>query len=370
MTAQYAAHRRGAAAARSRCRPQAHQPRAWGSATLAGGDWQCLISPNDSPWSLCEQQTRSRAWRARRSHRASGSGTGSGGAGRSLWRAPLISLALVVAACGVTLGLINTSTIRPGALDFKALVKASPRQVFAIDAEAPYAWRQPGVLLSTVHQAATLTVPGLGRLEYWLADSTNHWICRAIRLPDGSWIGTNNKYDIGGLVPGCLRPDCEGCAIHVDGFNAYETAIQVPIDGRAWLLFDGTAPTTGHPTAVRDLISGATAPIVDHRYFLIAIPARVCKHGNDWCTPRARFQLGTVNKAGRTLVGTRTSTRLTRRHLLRRWGFAALVAALGIAACEAATRSDDPSRQRSGLRPALWPTGSATNRLAQMSNGL
>lgn len=214
-------------------------------------------------------------------------------------RALVISAALLIAACGTTLGLLNTSTIRPKARDFKRLYKASPRTVFAIDAQAPYAWRQPGVLLGTVHLATTLTLPGLGRLEYWLADSTKHWLCRAIRLPDGSWIGTQNKYDIGGLVPGCIPPDH---VFHVNGFSDIETDIDALIDGQAWILLDGTAPTTGHPSAVRDLVSGATAPIVDRRYFLIAIAAHAVRCGNGWCLPHARYQLATVDQAGVVLV--------------------------------------------------------------------
>ena len=76
-------------------------------------------------------------------------------------RALVISAALLLTACGTTLGLLSTSTIRPGARNDKQLDKASPRTIFAIDAQAPYAWRQPGVRLSSVHLASTLTLRGL-----------------------------------------------------------------------------------------------------------------------------------------------------------------------------------------------------------------
>jgi hypothetical protein len=84
--------------------------------------------------------------------------------------------------------------------------------------------------------------------------------------------------------------------------NDNETDIDAPIDRRAWILLDGSAPSTGHPTAVRELLSGATAPIVDHRYILMAIPAHATRCVTAWCLPHARYQLATIDKAGAVLV--------------------------------------------------------------------
>lgn len=223
-------------------------------------------------------------------------------------RAAALVVAALVTACGATL-LIDKSAQRPIVHQFspQRLAAASPREVFRVDAQAPFAWRQPGVLLDTVRQVATITVPGLGELQYWVADSTHHWLCAAMRLPDGSWIGTANKYQIGGSVPGCLPPppNCNGCP-NLHGFDLLDTPI-LPIGRRGtWMLFYGSVPTTGHPTAIRDLRTGLTAPIVAGRYVAIVLPAhvsrqRVGKHWS-WDWPRGPFKLATVTASGKILT--------------------------------------------------------------------
>jgi hypothetical protein len=223
-------------------------------------------------------------------------------------RGAAVLVAALVAACGATLA-INRSAQRPIAQQVspQQLATAGPRQVFRIDAQAPFVWRQPGVLLNTVRQIATITVPGLGRLQYWIADSTHHWLCTAMRLPDGSWIGTANRYHIGGSVPGCLPPPptCTGCP-DLHGFDLLEADI-LPIgrDG-TWRLFYGAIPTAGHPTAIRELTTGLTAPVLAGRYVALLLPAHASQHGTGphrfWSIPTGPSNLATVTSSGTALA--------------------------------------------------------------------
>jgi hypothetical protein len=156
------------------------------------------------------------------------------------------------------------------------------------------------VIPQTVHRAATFTVPGTGRFEYWIARSRpKGWLCTALRQPDGTWadLGTpHDKYQISGPVPGCGTLPWNDAR----GFSYYPTTITAP-RGRTWRLVYGYVPRTGHPLEVRDRISGVTAPLGDGRYFAIVIPycqGRSC----DRPAPFAWFQLQTLDASGRVLV--------------------------------------------------------------------
>ncbi len=217
---------------------------------------------------------------------------------RRLGTRGLALLAGAVALCGAG-----------GAVGAVQLVSshASPKVLFKAD-PADQSSRRPGhtggtgqtVIPKTVHLAATFTVPKVGRFEYWIALSRpSGWLCTAIRQPDRTWadLGTpHDKYQIGGPMPGC------GTLPWNDdhGFTYDSTYVPAP-SHRLWRLVYGYVPTTGHPVAVRDRISGVTVPVGDGRYFAIVIPycqGRSCNRP----APFAWFQLQTLDASGRVLV--------------------------------------------------------------------
>jgi hypothetical protein len=201
----------------------------------------------------------------------------------------LLGAAIVLTAAGGTAGAIGLGVFS----------HASPAALF----KGNPAGRFPGIPHQTVNpqtirRAATFTVPGVGRFEYWIALSRQGWLCNAIRQPDGTWAAlVNDMYQLGGPVPGCGGWSWHDSA----GFAYYPASIQHR--GTTWRIVYGYAPTAGHPVTVRDTVHGATARIGDGRYFAIVIP--FCKGRT--CSlrvprPGSGFRLQTLDASGRVLV--------------------------------------------------------------------
>jgi hypothetical protein len=213
---------------------------------------------------------------------------------RHRWLGLLAAAAVLIGAGGAA-----------GAIKLGALIDASPKALFEADPQGQYPGL-PGqitrgsgqtVIPSTVRQATTFTVPGVGNFEYWIALSRpKGWLCGAIRQPDGTWADLGKNSLLGGPVPGCGAMDWQDA----HGFDYYPSYVDGP-HHRIWRLVYGYAPTTGHPVEVRDRISGASARIGDGRYFAIVIP--YCQgRGCDRSAPFVWFQLQTLDASGRVLV--------------------------------------------------------------------
>jgi hypothetical protein len=204
---------------------------------------------------------------------------------------PLLSaLVVVTGAAAATTSVIGLTQLE----------HAKPRQLFIANPAHmfPHTPNQT-VIPHTVSRAATFTVAGAGRFEFWIAPSRKGWLCEAIHQPDGTWadLGARaDRYQISGPVPGC-----EGVPWRDrEGFSYYPTMIATRRGG--WRIVYGYAPTAGDPVTIRDRISGATAAIGAGRYFAIVIP--LCRRAG--CLHRLTFpryfQLETLNAAGRVLI--------------------------------------------------------------------
>ena len=149
-------------------------------------------------------------------------------------------------------------------------------------------------------------MPGVGEAQYWTGQATHHGICVGLRLPGGVWAGSYNRFELGGPVPGCVyrfSPDPKSGWIPQRGF--YEVEYQA---GGRWpgRITIGTVPDVGKPVIVRDVYSGATARVIDGRYFAILIPP---SHGQ-WGSlgrgrnriNRLRYRLETIDASGRVLA--------------------------------------------------------------------
>jgi hypothetical protein len=202
----------------------------------------------------------------------------------------LIAAAVVLSAAGGT-----------GAVEL--LTHVSPKVLFEANPAGNFG-RLPGrkpvrqvVNPQTVRRAATFTVPGVGKFEYWIALSKpSGWLCDAIRQPDGTWADLDgDRYQLGGPVPGCGTLPWHD----MHGFAYDQSSLPAP-GRRTWQIVYGYAPATGHPAQIRDKVSGATAPIGDGRYFAIVMP--LCQGAACGRISPPGYQLQTIDAAGRVLV--------------------------------------------------------------------
>jgi hypothetical protein len=140
-------------------------------------------------------------------------------------------------------------------------------------------WHQT-VIPSTVHRAEAFTVPGVGRIAFWVAASRQHGLCTALRLPGGSWSGLEGSpLDEGGRVPGCAptraQVDRAKPPVYLlDGFD-YQEAIVRGHDGRQWRIEYGRISSRrGRPVTVRDSLSGISTRVARGGWFAIVFPIR------------------------------------------------------------------------------------------------
>ena len=167
-------------------------------------------------------------------------------------------------------------------------------------------WVAQALVPGTVRLVTTLSVPDVGRAEYWTAESTHHGICVGLRLPGGVWAGSPNRFEVGGPVPGCVyrfSPTPTTGWSPKRGFFWDEDQVGGRWEGR---IVYGTVPNVGRPVMVRDALSGTTTAVIDGRYFAILIPP---SHGQYGSLPegrarveRLRYRLETLDAVGRVLA--------------------------------------------------------------------
>jgi hypothetical protein len=202
-------------------------------------------------------------------------------------------------------------------------VRDTPVQLFENNPEVAGAtpaalWHQTAIA-STVRRIKTFTVPGVGAIQYWVANTDQQGICTALRLPDGEWAGLQHDGRVAGSMPGC-RPTREQLsrrgALLLDGFD-YEQTTATGSTGQSWTIQYG-AVSVPSATQVRETVNGVTTPVIDGRYFAIALPGGPAK---DWGDNGHLVALNTggrrVADEGKPLPGTLT-TKCVGRYDVRR----------------------------------------------------
>jgi hypothetical protein len=134
------------------------------------------------------------------------------------------------------------------------------------------------VIPSTARELGTFALAGVGTIQYWTADTRQHGVCGALRLPDGVWVGLQ-KHPVDGSMPGCwpTRNQTGRGALIIDGFD-YITSGVIGRQGQRWLLAYGAVSVPQTTTRVLDIHSGTDAAIVSDNHFVIALHPV----GNDW----------------------------------------------------------------------------------------
>ncbi|MGN6869619.1 MAG: hypothetical protein ACTHMY_14605 [Solirubrobacteraceae bacterium] len=152
------------------------------------------------------------------------------------------------------------------------------------------------VIPSTVRQLGTFTVAGVGRIQYWVADTRQHGICGALRLPGGDWAGFSNGGRDGGQFPACYatRRQTGLGALIIDGFDYLQTTVPSH-NGQRWYILYGAVSTRGTAVRVRDGFSKREASLVRDRYFAIALHPVGNDYGDD-------VRLEAFNAAGQRIA--------------------------------------------------------------------
>jgi len=165
-------------------------------------------------------------------------------------------------------------------------VRDTPLELFQRDPGAIVTTAGPQspetVIPSTVRELGTFTVPGVGRMQYWVADTRQHGICGALRLPDDDWAGFDNAGLHGGQFPACYptRRQVGAGALIIDGFDFLQTT--VPSDnGQRWYILYGAVSATETPVRVLDTVSKRNASLVRDSYFAIALHPVGNDYGDD-----------------------------------------------------------------------------------------
>lgn len=140
---------------------------------------------------------------------------------------------------------------------------------------------------SSVTDLGPVTVPGVGRLQYWGARTASGGYCEAFKLPDGTWAGTDSAidgadaggpikphYDFGGLEPGC---NLFGREVHGGGFYWDEDQFGPIVANnttqvQATLVIYGYVDAPGQPVTVRDATTGLSSPVFDGHWFALVVP--------------------------------------------------------------------------------------------------
>lgn len=167
-----------------------------------------------------------------------------------------------------------------------------------------------GSLLTPVHPIAgsaraveTIDVPGVGAVQLWTADGTPpSGTCIGLQLPDGSWAGTadgNGRSE--GNGPSCFTERDDPMfrtSLVATGIDWFETDFTAPAFHRVvYGVIDSDVP----PTAVRmvDLVTGASTPVIDGRWFAYVDPRSLSELGRD------DRQLVAYDAAGKIVTGER-----------------------------------------------------------------
>lgn len=175
----------------------------------------------------------------------------------------------------------------PGAVDLPRIarenVRDTPLELFqrnpAVVGPASASQPPETVIASTVRELGTFTVSGVGRIQYWVADTRQKGVCGALRLPDGEWAGLGDGGHDGGQFPACYatRAQTGAGVLIIDGFDYLQTTLPSH-NGQRWYILYGAVSGNRAPARVLDTFSNRSASLVRDHYFAIALHPV----GNDW----------------------------------------------------------------------------------------
>jgi hypothetical protein len=186
------------------------------------------------------------------------------------------TIALVPALLGVT---VATAAAAVGA---SALLRSGPVAVFKHNAGAVVVGKgRETVIPSTAHVIDRFTIPGVGPVQYWIANTKQRGLCQAFARAHGTWPGNGTHSATARFVGGC-EPTREQLVqqqmriartthrfLGLLPMSVDEQSVEITgTNGRWWDIYYGVVSADG-ATAVKDPRTGQTAPLIDGRYFVL-----------------------------------------------------------------------------------------------------
>jgi hypothetical protein len=134
------------------------------------------------------------------------------------------------------------------------------------------------VIPSTVHRIAAFTVPGLGRVQYWVGATKQHGLCQAMRLPDRTWaVLPGSVGGSAGTMPGCgatrkQQVLAQGNGSELLPMSVDEQSISLKNRNGEWFdVYYGIVDAEA-PAGVKDPANSRTATLIQGRYFVLIAP--------------------------------------------------------------------------------------------------
>jgi hypothetical protein len=187
------------------------------------------------------------------------------------------TIALIPALLGVT---VATAAAAVGAT---ALLQSGPVAVFKHNAQPVGAVGSAPELVipASAHVIDQFTIPGVGPVQYWIANTKQHGLCQAFARTHGTWPGNQAHSPTARFVGDC-RPTREQqvhqqmkAAAAGQGFTGLlpmsvdEQSISVQgTDRRWWVIYYGVVSANG-AVAVKNPRTRQTAPLINGRYFVM-----------------------------------------------------------------------------------------------------
>jgi hypothetical protein len=187
------------------------------------------------------------------------------------------TIALIPALLGVT---VATAAAAVGA---SALLQSGPVAVFRHNAQPVGAVGSALELVipTSAHVIDRFTIPGVGPVQYWIANTKQHGLCQAFARAHGIWPGNAAHSPTARFVGDC-RPTREQqvhqqmkAAAAGQGFTGLlpmsvdEQLVSVQgTDRRWWVIYYGVVSANG-AVAVKNPRTRRTAPLINGRYFVM-----------------------------------------------------------------------------------------------------
>jgi hypothetical protein len=186
------------------------------------------------------------------------------------------TVALIPALLGVT---VATAAAAVGA---SALLQSGPVAVFRHNAQPVGAVGSAPELVipASARVIDQFTIPGVGPVKYWIANTKQHGLCQAFARAHGTWPGNAARSSTARFVGDC-RPTREQ-SVHqeMEGATGQNFTGLLPMsvdeqsvsvqgtDRRWWVIYYGVVSAT-HAVAVNNPRTRQTAPLINGRYFVM-----------------------------------------------------------------------------------------------------
>ena len=186
------------------------------------------------------------------------------------------TVALIPALLGVT---VATAAAAVGA---GALLQSGPVAVFRHYAQpvGTVGSAPELVIPASAHVIDQFTIPGVGTVQYWIADTKQHGLCQAFARAQGTWPGNAAHSSTARFVGGC-RPTREQLVDQeMQGATGQNFTGLLPMsvdeqsvsvqgtDRRWWVIYYGVVSANG-AVAVKNPRTRQTAPLISSRYFVM-----------------------------------------------------------------------------------------------------